>query len=181
MHFTPGFHTILLFSQSLWYFVKSSVKSSFKTTEANPLWTLPPTQGSTETKLHINTLDGPITAILITRPNVLTFPMWSPAPQRRVYILRTDHDTTRKWETNDSVWTKVVNCIHSYFLWSVKADRHAHLKLQVVLFQSVFIYLLGFDLLVWWIGSVLSQLCGDVLQLCLMGFELLLLQHNKVK
>ena len=51
----------------------------------------------------------------------------------------------------------------------------SYLKLQVVLFESVLVDLLGFNLLVRRVGSVLCQLCGDVLQLCLVRLQLFLL------
>lgn len=57
--------------------------------------------------------------------------------------------------------------------------RFLYLKFKVVLFKAVLINLLGFDLLVWRVGLVLGQFCGDMLQLGLMRLQLLLLQYHK--
>lgn len=52
-----------------------------------------------------------------------------------------------------------------------------HLKLQVVIFQLVLIYLLGLHLLVRGVRAVLSQLGGNLLQLGLVRLQLFLLQE----
>lgn len=49
-----------------------------------------------------------------------------------------------------------------------------------MLFESVLINLLGFDLLIWGVGFVLGELRGDVLQLSLVGFQLLLLEGEGI-
>lgn len=46
-----------------------------------------------------------------------------------------------------------------------------------MVFKLVFIHVLGFDLLVWGIRAMLSQLGGDLLQLAFVGFQLFLLQE----
>lgn len=55
------------------------------------------------------------------------------------------------------------------------ASGAAYLKLQIVVFQLVFVNILGFNFLVRGIGAVLSQLSGDLLQLAFMRFQLFLL------
>ena len=47
-----------------------------------------------------------------------------------------------------------------------------------MVFELVLIHLLGFNLLVRRVGSVLRQLRGDLPQLGLVGFQLLLLQGS---
>lgn len=47
-----------------------------------------------------------------------------------------------------------------------------------MVFELVLIHLLGFNLLVGRVGSVLRQLRGDLPQLGLVGFQLLLLQGS---
>lgn len=84
-----------------------------------------------------------------------------------------------KDHVNQSVglWLAVTCCLaqptpaRAHLWWMVMS----YLKLQVVLFESVLVDLLGFDLLVRRVGSVLGQLCGDMLQLRLVRLQLFLL------
>lgn len=49
------------------------------------------------------------------------------------------------------------------------------LKVEIVIFKLVFINILGFDLLVWGIRAMFSQLSGDLLQFAFVGLQLFLL------